>query len=137
MGGGKLPRGRPASRNPREDHEHSHDSAEHVDHQLQAVVPGHAPQAAKHRVEDRDGPHRPHAPRQRQAGELLEHERREEQPQAVAEVSGDEKEQRRRPLHEWAEPIAEHLVGRVEFATEVERQQEADDRQPAEHVAER
>ena len=137
MSDGKIPGRRPASRDPARDHEHGHDPAEHVDHQLQAVVPGHAPQPAKHGVEDRDRPHRPHAPGERPARELLEHERREEQPQPVAEVARYEKQQRRRPLHERPEPVAEYFVGGIELAAEVEGQQEPDDREPAEHVAQR
>jgi hypothetical protein len=51
----------------------------------------------------------------------VEHQRREEQPQAVAERPGDEEQQRRGALDRRAEAVAEHLVGGIELAAEVER----------------
>ena len=65
-----------------------------------------------------------------------EHDRRQQQPDAVGDVSHDDEQARREDLHLAAEPLAEELVDRLQLAPEIHRDKDQRDDDSAEHVAE-
>ena len=88
------------------DDEHRRDSAEHVHDELNAVVPDHRPHAADERIDRRD--RRPSRRRSAQAAmpaSFCSTIADQKQPQAVAQVAGDQKQQRRRPPRQAAESL--------------------------------
>ena len=113
-----------------------HDGAADVDHELDEVGHQHRSDAAEEGVDDGAHAHRRHGPVNRNPGHLLEHDGREEEAETVREASGDDEHRRRRPLGGAAEPFVEDVVGGVERALEVLRQQKEDDRKTTEEKTE-
>jgi len=130
-----FPGRRPAAGNPVEEHPHRGQPADDVHHELHAVVPGHGAEAAEHGVGDGHDPHRHDRHAERHAGEALEDDAGEVQPQAVAEAAADEEHPGGRAPHHRAEARLQDLVRGVEPAGEVEGEEEADDGDPTEEVA--
>ena len=76
------------------------------------------------------------APRGRPAGQVLEHRRRQEEPEAVAERAGDQEEERGRRPGRSPEPILQQLIGGEDLPAEIGRQEDGGDHDPPEDVAE-
>lgn len=128
---------RPPARQLVENHRRRQYGADHVNHELNAVVPDDRFHAARESIDDRGDSNHDNADGQVQAHDFLKNERGQIQTQPVGQISGDEKQQRGRLLRCPAEPAMEHLVRGKELAAEVMRQKQHDDHEAADNQSER
>ena len=111
--GRKLPRSVPAAVDMCGNHKHGGDRADHINHELNAIVPHDRPHAAKERIDDRDHSHHKHARASKsQPASFCSTiaARNSRRPSPKLRVTRNE--QRCRPPHQPAEPLVEHLIGR-------------------------
>ena len=122
-GMGQLGDSAPASLDRTEQNPERDRSAEHVHHELDKVGPDHRADATGESVNDccdTEGDDRTvHV----DVGNMLQHDRAKEQPEAIAESASDDKQQARGVLHNASEVPVENFVGREQFAGKVPRQQ--------------
>ena len=120
-----------------QDHGTSHDSADHVDNELEAVVPNDRFHAAEERVDDRRDADDRDAHGKRDANNFFQSNSGQKQPEAIAQVSGHEKDDRSRHLRGATKSLVEQLVSSVDLAFEISRQQKPNNHHATEDESER
>jgi len=108
--------------------------AQHVDDELDDVVPDHRFGPTHQRVNDRNRSQHDHGGRQVQPQHDLQHQGGQEQAQRIADIARTQEQHRGRPAAHLAKARLEHGVGCEYFTTEIQGQQEVYDQEPAHNV---